>query len=59
MKDKYLACPHCNTANIMTNEHVEEMQVVGKAVFTCNGCNKLFVLRDDGDGEYIYSPPMS
>ena len=49
-----IPCPHCRTLNTMDN--YEELSLVGKAVVECKGCEKLFILRDDGDGEYVYAP---
>jgi hypothetical protein len=49
-----LSCPYCQTPNTIDN--YGEINVVGKVVIECKGCEKLFILRDDGDGEYIYAP---
>jgi transposase-like protein len=56
MRDRVLECPHCKATNIKTKEHHEEIKLYGKAVIECKDCNKLFLLRDDGDGEYIRAP---
>ena len=49
-----LLCSHCYTRNTIDN--YEDLNLVGKVVIECKGCGKLFILRDDGDGEYIYAP---
>lgn len=51
---KVLECPYCSAANIKTKEQQEEVKGFGKVVIECNYCSRLFILRDDGDGEYTY-----
>lgn len=51
-----LKCPHCNTENLRTKNIDKEMAKVGKAVIECTYCHKLFVLRDEGDGEFVAQP---
>lgn|GEM_PF-4932698 len=46
-------CPYCDELNAVTEEHEKDMAQYGKTCFCCSKCNRLFVLRDDGDGEYV------
>lgn len=50
-----IVCPCCGECNAVTEEHETDMQVYGKAVLCCGNCDRLFVLRDDGDGEFVSS----
>lgn len=52
MKDD-LKCPYCKNINKATEDNRKELDVYGKVVIYCESCKKLYVLRDDGDGEYI------
>ena len=49
-------CPHCGKENEKEYRHKQDMSLYGKAVFNCTGCDKLFTLADDGDGEYVHIP---
>lgn len=53
---KKLECPYCKAINTITDEEYKDIDFVGKVVVECNKCNKLYTLRDDGDGEYISGP---
>lgn len=55
MSVKIAECPHCKTINTISDEAYKDIELVGKVVIECSSCNRLFILRDDGDGEYIYS----
>lgn len=55
--DDIKKCPYCGTDNKLFQEGQEEMKQVGKAVIDCAKCSKLFVVRDDGDGEYVFGEP--
>nr|DAQ35641.1 MAG TPA: RNA polymerase-like protein [Caudoviricetes sp.] len=52
---KEVACPHCGACNTVAEFNDRDMREYGKTVFCCCQCDKLFTLRDDGDGEFISS----
>lgn len=49
----YVNCPYCKTEVQISLDNLDDMDNYGKTVFSCDKCNKLFTLRDDGDGAYI------
>lgn len=54
MKEESLYCPYCNSLTIKTKKNLKNMEMYGRAIIICDACDNLFMLRDDGDGEYIY-----
>lgn len=51
--DRIIKCSYCKTINHLNIDINKELNEVGKTVISCTCCDKLFQLRDDGDGEYI------
>ena len=51
--DAETTCPYCGHKNITTAEMLKELQEVGKAVVDCELCKTWYLLRDDGDGQYV------
>lgn len=51
--NQYTECPYCGHMNEKKEQYEEDMKSCGKTVMCCERCDKLYVLRDDGDGEYI------
>ena len=47
-------CPHCGEPYLLSLHDFYELNEVGKAVTECDECDKVFVLRDDGDGLFVY-----
>ncbi|MFT9496352.1 hypothetical protein [Anaerosolibacter sp.] len=50
---EYVICPYCGHQNAREEEHNIDMKKYGKTCFSCDSCDKLFTLRDDGDGEFV------
>lgn len=48
-----ISCPYCGVCVEANDENERDMQECGKTCLCCTGCGKLFVLRDDGDGEFV------
>lgn len=46
-------CPYCGHKNATADEMRKELKEVGKAVVDCELCKTWYLLRDDGDGEYV------
>lgn len=48
-----ILCPYCNNPVIYDRETIEKaMDTNSKVVMECNLCEKYFLLRNDGDGQY-------
>lgn len=48
--DKYY-CPCCGAEYQLEEWDRNEIEDVGKSVVKCYGCDRWFMLRDDGDGK--------
>ena len=48
--DKYY-CPCCGAECQLEEWDLSEIEDVGKSVVKCYGCDRWFMLRDDGDGK--------
>ncbi len=53
METRVIKCPYCGEGAEVDEENIRDLHEVGKSCFCCTACDKIFVLRDDGDGEYI------
>lgn len=53
VETRVIKCPYCGEGTEVDKENIMDLHEVGKSCFCCAACDKIFVLRDDGDGEYI------
>lgn len=50
---EYAVCPYCEAESQITDDARREVEDFGKAVIECPHCKTLYLLRDDGDGDFV------